>query len=306
MELLLHPVTVTLGMSAALITIQVLGQAALAKLTPEQAKQWPAFAVAAFNIVVVAVVVVPTVNSLWSERRDERNEQRARQREVERQQREVRDAHLERLRPLLLSDSKKLLQLSNQLAIEGTAIGGFLLKDYEQGLDHDYWYPELLYRDFAAHFTAYGKVRERVREEVFAQQKGVYELQSLAIELVKFEPKDEAISIAITLVRQCLGTGKAMNLEIKPNGYVYTDSGAAQQGGGDPPPNLVRRVQAYKAFKPTQAFKASCDTAREPYGRLATELRTLSAEAAIAAESPALFGECPYVRLPSRVTARPS
>ncbi len=295
---LLHPITATLGMSAILIVMQVLGQIALARLTPAQTKQWPALAHTALMGVLLGVVVVPTVNNLWSERRDEKNEQRARQREVERQQLEVRDAHLERLRPLLLSDSKKLLQLSSQLAIEGTAIGGFLLKDYEQGLDRDYWYPELLYRDLAAHFPAYGEVRERVREDVFAQQKGVFDLQSLALESVRTEPQDEAISIAITLVKQCLGTGKGMNLEIDPaGGYLYTDAGAPERGQGDPPPNLVRRVRAYKAFKPTDAFKKSCDTATERYKRLATELRTLSAAAAIAAESPALSGDCAYVRL---------
>ncbi|HLG55206.1 MAG TPA: hypothetical protein VI485_07735 [Vicinamibacterales bacterium] len=299
MEFLLHPVTATLIMSAILIALQVLGQAALARLAPEQAKQWPALAHSALMGVLLAVVVAPTVTNLWSERRDEQNEQRARQREVERQQREVRDAHLKRLRPLLLSDSKKLLQLSSQLAIEGTAIGGFVVEDYEPRLDRDFWYPELLYRDFAAHFPGYGKVRERVRGEVFAQQRETLELQRLASELVEIEPHDEALSIAATLVRHCMGTGKGMSLEIDPaGGYLYTDDGAPEKGRGDPPPNLIRRVQTYRAFKPTEPFKASCDTVRERYKRLATELRTLSTEAAIAAESAALFGECSYVRLP--------
>jgi hypothetical protein len=298
MDVLTHPVSVTILMLAALVSMQAAGQIAIAKLAPEQGKGWAALALTALTATAIPVAVAPTLTNLWAERRDEQNEQRARQRESERQQREVRAAHLERLRPLLLSDNKKLLQLSSQMAMEGSAIGGWLLKDLEQGLDRDYWYPQLLYRDFALHFPAYDKVRERVREEVFAQQKGVFDLQSRALEMVKIEPPDEALIIAMTFVRQCMGTGKGMNLEIDAGGYVYTDSGAAQRGRGDPPPNLVRRVQAYKAFKPTEAFNASCNVATERYKRLASELRTLSTEAAIAAESAALFGECPYVRLP--------
>jgi Tfp pilus assembly protein PilO len=285
-------------MSALLILMQVAGQIALTRLTPAQAKQWPALAHTALMGVLLGVVVVPTVNNLWSERRDAKNEQRARQREVERQQRAVRDSHLERLRPLLLADSKKLEQLSRQMAVEAAAIGGFRLKDKEQELDRDYWYPDLLYRDFAAHFPDYGKVRERVREEVFAQQKTVFDLQGLALESFKTEAEDEGASIAITLVRECLGTGRGMNLEITTTGYRYTDSGAPDQREAPPPPNLVRRVQAYKAFTPSEAFKSSCDIARERYKRLATELMTLSMEAAVAAESAALSGECSYVRLP--------
>ena len=153
MEFFLHPMTATLVMSAILIAMQVLGQVALARLTPEQAKEWPAYAHTALMAVLLAVVVVPTVNNLWAERRDEQNEQRARQREDERQQREVRDAHLERLRPLLRNDSKKLLQLSSQVAVEGTAMGGWLVDDYEPRLDSDYWYPELLYRDLRCTFS---------------------------------------------------------------------------------------------------------------------------------------------------------
>jgi hypothetical protein len=284
-------------MSGVLIAMQVLGQVAVARLTPEQASQWPAVATTTLMAVLLAVVVVPTVNNLWSERRDEQNEQRARQREVERQQREVRDAHLERLRPLLRNDSKKLLQLSSQVAGEGTAMGGWLVDDYEPQLDRDFWYPELIYRDLAAHFPVYVKVRERLRGEVFAQQKEILTLQRLAIEIVEIEPQDEA-SIVVTLVRHCLGTAKGMNLEIDAGGYLYTDDGAPGRGRGDPPPNLVRRVQTYKAFKPTEPFKASCDTVRKQYKPLAAELKTLSTEAAIAAESAALFGECSYVRLP--------
>lgn len=297
MEFLVHPITVTLVMSAILIFMQVAGQVIVARLTPEQAKQWPALAQAALSAVLLGVVVVPTVNNLWSERRDEINEQRARQREAERQQREVRDAHFERLRPLLLSDSKKLLQLSAQLANEGAAVGGFLIRDYEQGIDRDYWYPELLYRDFGEHFPGYVKVRERVREEVFAQQKAVFDIQRRALEIGKLDSQDENISVAITVAEVCLGRGKGMNLVIHPaGGYTYTDSGAPEiRTTGDPPPNLVRRVEAYKAFRPDEAFKASCDTATERYKRLATELRTLSTEAAVIAETFVLPGECTYL-----------
>jgi hypothetical protein len=253
---------------------------------------------AAVQVVLLAVVVVPTVNNLWAERRDVQNEQRARERDLESQRREVRHAHLERLRPILLSDGKKLLQLSSQLAIEGTAFGGFLVEDYEPRLDSDFWYPDVLYRDLAAHFPDYGKVRERLRGEVFAQQKEYVALQRLAIELVKIEPQDEANMIAVTLVRHCMGTGKGMNLEIDPaGGYLYTDDGAPGKSLGDPPSHLVRRVQVYKAFRPTDAFETSCDRLGQRYKRLATELRALSTEAMIAAESAALLGECSYVRL---------
>jgi hypothetical protein len=299
MGFFLHPVTATLIMAAIIIALHVTGLIVIARLTPEEAKKWPAVTHTVFITVLTGVVVIPTITNLWAERRDNRNEQRAEQRARESQRLQVRDAHLERLRPLLLSDSKKLLQLSTQLAIEGAAIGGFLVEGYEPRLDSDYWYPELLYRDLTAHFPGYGKVRERVRGEVFAQQKEILELQRLAIELVEIEPQDEVLTISMTLVRHCTGTGKGMNLEIDPaGGYLYTDDGAPEKGRGDPSPNLVRRVQAYKAFKPTEPFKASCDTVRERSKRLATELRALSTEAAIAAESAALFGECSYVRLP--------
>jgi hypothetical protein len=102
----------TLVMSAALIAMQVLGQVAFAKLTPEQEKRWPAFGVAALLTVLPAVVVVPTINNLWAERPDEQNEERARKRDLERQRQEVRNQHLERLRRLLRSDSEKLLQMA--------------------------------------------------------------------------------------------------------------------------------------------------------------------------------------------------
>jgi hypothetical protein len=140
MEFLLHPVTMTLVMSAILVTLQVLGQAALAKLTPEQATRWPALALPALLVVMTSIVVVPTINHLWAERRDVQNEERVHHRDLDAQRREVRDAHLDRLRPLLLSDSKKLLQLSSRLAVDGTAIGGLFVDDYESRLDHEFWY----------------------------------------------------------------------------------------------------------------------------------------------------------------------
>ena len=96
--------------------------------------------------------MVPTITNLWAERRDEQNEQRAQrreaererlaqqrevererltqqrevegqrlaqEREVDRQRREVRDAHLERLRPLRLAESKNLLQPSSAVVPVG-------------------------------------------------------------------------------------------------------------------------------------------------------------------------------------------
>ena len=153
------PGTVTLVLSAVLFAMHVVGQIAIANLTPEDANKRPALGVAIFITVVTAVVAAPTITNLWAERRDVQNEQRARQRDRESQRRQVRDVHLERLRPLLLADSKQLLQLSSQLAIEGTAIGGFLVENYEPPLDQAYWYSELLDRDLATHFTDYGTVR---------------------------------------------------------------------------------------------------------------------------------------------------
>ena len=339
MEFLLHPVTMTLVMSAILVTLQVLGQAALAKLTPEQATRWPALALPALLVVMTSIVVVPTINHLWAERRDVQNEERVHHRDLDAQRREVRDAHLDRLRPLLLSDSKKLLQLSSRLAVDGTAIGGLFVDDYESRLDHEFWYPEVVYRDLAAHFPDYAKVRERVRGEVFEQQKEFHELERLATELAQKIVKDfidneraaesprtnvgglmalrleraarrdatsqsdDISSIAVTRARHCIGIGKGMNLDVgvDPGGHgawAYTDDAGGSQGGPiAPPAYLVRRMEAYKAFRPTERFKASCDTVKERYKRLATELRTLSTEAAIAAESPALFGDCSYVRL---------
>jgi hypothetical protein len=132
---------------------------------------------------------------------------------------------------------------------------------------------------------------------VLAQQKAVAELQRAALAQVTMT-RDDNVPIAITVVKVCLGTGKAMDLQVDAGGYRYSDGGAAETGGGDPPPNLVRRVQAYKALKPDAAFKASCDTARERYKRLATELSTLSAQAAVLAETPALSGDCPYLLRP--------
>ena len=130
-------------MSAILIALQVLGQAALAKLAPEQAKQWPALAHTALMGVLLTVVVVPTVNNLWAERRDVQNEQRARQLALENRGQDVRDAHLERLRPLLFSDGKQLLELSSRLAHEHAAMSGFRIEDYEDPLDRTFWYPAL-------------------------------------------------------------------------------------------------------------------------------------------------------------------
>ncbi len=300
MEFFLHPVTLTLVMSAVLIAMHVVGQIAIANLTPEDAKKWPALAQAIFITVVTAVVAAPTVTNLWAERRDVQNEERARQRDRESQRREVRDVHLERLRPLLLSDSKQLLQLSNQLAIEGTAIGGFLVENYERPIDQTYWYPEILYRDLATHFPDYGTVRERVRGEVLAQQKETLEIQRLASESIKIRPQDgNADGVAVAIVRQCMGTGNGISLEIDATGhYTFNDGGARQTGVGEPPRYVVTALQAYRAFKPTDSFKASCNTLRERAKRLATELRTLAVDAAVAAESPALFGECRYVRMP--------
>jgi hypothetical protein len=259
MELLLHPVTVTLLMSAVLIALHVVGQIAIAKLTPEEAKKWPVLAQAAFITVLTSVAVIPTITNLWAERRDEQSERRAQQRDRDSQRLQVRAAHLDRLRPLLLSDSRKLLQLSNQLAIEGTAIGGFLIENYEQPLDQTYWYPEVLYRDLATHFPTYGKIRDRLRGEVLAQQKDTVEIQRLAMDFAKTEPPDEVIAIALTIAKHCTGIGKGMSLEVDPaGGYLYTDDGAPQRGSGDPPAGLIRRIEAYKAFKPTESFSASC------------------------------------------------
>ena len=244
--------------------------------------------------------MVPTITNLWAERRDVQNEARARQRDRESRRREVRDVHLERLRPLLLSDSKKLLQLSTQLTIEGTAIGGFRVENYEQPIDQTYWYPEILYRDLATHFPDYGTVWERVRGEVLAQQKETLELQRLASESVKIRPQDgNADGVAVAIVRQCMGTGNSINLEIDATGrYTFNDGGTSESGVGEPPRYAVTALQAYRAFKPTDSFRGSCNTLRERAKRLATELRKLSVDAAVAAESPALFGECLYVRMP--------
>ena len=303
MDLSFHPVTLTLGhvggphRDACVLA----GQIAIANLTPEDAKKWPALAQAIFITVVTAVVAAPTVTNLWAERRDVQNEERARQRDRESQRREVRDVHLERLRPLLLSDSKQLLQLSNQLAIEGTAIGGFLVENYERPIDQTYWYPEILYQDLATHFPDYGTVRERVRGEVLAQQKETLEIQRLASESIKIKTLKMAtlMGFAVAIVRQCMGTGNGISLEIDATGhYTFNDGGGRQTGVGEPPRYVVTALQAYRAFKPTDSFKASCNTLRERAKRLATELRTLAVDAAVAAESPALFGECRYVRMP--------
>jgi Tfp pilus assembly protein PilO len=107
MELLLHPVTVTILLAAGLLALQVWGQIAIANLTPEDAKKWPAIGVAATTVLLQAVVVVPTINNLWSERRDQQNEERAQQREIERQQREVRDTHLELANGMFLLSERR-------------------------------------------------------------------------------------------------------------------------------------------------------------------------------------------------------
>ena len=133
-----------------------------------------------------------------------------------------------------------------------------------------------------------------------AQQKEFLEIQRLASESIKIRPQDgNADGVAVAIVRQCMGTGNGISLEIDATGhYTFNDGGARQTGVGEPPRYVVTALQAYRAFKPTDSFKASCNTLRERAKRLATELRTLVVDAAVAAESPALFGECRYVRMP--------
>jgi hypothetical protein len=105
MEFFTHPPTVAFLFVAPLVATNVATLWATARLTREQQKQWPAIASIVVVGVISTVIAVPTINHLWAEYRDEKNEQRARQRDLENQRQKVRDQHLERLRPVLLSDT---------------------------------------------------------------------------------------------------------------------------------------------------------------------------------------------------------
>ncbi len=261
MDFFTHPATVTFLFAAALIAMNVAAQWAIARLTPEEQKQWRAITLAVVLGVMSAVIAVPTINHLWAGHRDEQNEQRAQRRVKESERLQVRVKHLDRLRPLLRSDSKKLAELSRTITKEGNALRGVFVEDYEQTLDGSVWYPEVLARDLVAHFPDYARARDNARNEVFAQQRETLDLQRTTAAGLRGFARESSYPgrIAAALIQSCLGLG-SMRLSIDSGGgYSYDDGiGGSRGGGGNPPPELLQAWEVYQAFKPTDSFRSSC------------------------------------------------
>jgi hypothetical protein len=193
----LVPITVALIVGAVFLVVVV--HWVLAKRFPADHFVKTVVADAAAGI-VMAAIIGPAMNHAWAMRRD-----------LYQREWNARTAHMERLRPVLRTDAKLLLEMDRKLSDWGhvTQLG---TEDIGKRLDEDYWFPNVLDRDLGHHFNEFSATRETVRKAVQTHDESVGNFIETVAQRIKIEPGDSNLTneVAYAIVRQCMGKGSGV------------------------------------------------------------------------------------------------
>jgi hypothetical protein len=93
------------------------------------------------------------------------------------------------------------------------------------------WFRHILVRDINAHFPEFFRKREELRTETAAQDSeminGIRRIAA-GLALDKGPNEDRRIEVAYSLMRQCIGKGGGIKLEIHPGGGYRYESGTGE------------------------------------------------------------------------------
>ena len=211
-----------------------------------------------------------------------------------------RAAHSAQLRPLLRHDAEQF-----DLAIQELSRHGHILPigaDHPDAVIHDDMFSgRTLASDFPAHFPAYSTERDTVEKLVIDHEAAVRSLRDRVADVVKWQPDPDRQrqDVAYALVRQCMESAGAYELQIVPGGgYRWSDgmNGGGSTSTGEPPADLLARVKAIREFHPDGQFTAECDALkRQANSDLPAKLRTLISQATELSKGETLSGDCKYL-----------
>jgi hypothetical protein len=242
--------------------------------------------------VVIAAVVGPTFSHVWAMKRD-----------LEQRQWSARVAHFERIRPILLTEAKDLLDYSRRIAEQGHLLGS--LQGIEIARNEDLmWNRDLLVMDLESHFPAYALARAQLRVDVASHDTRLREVvDRVGAEFsvpAEVGNDDRAVRLqaGMALVHRCSRGGFGMHLEINQNGghgYSYSAGGGGSNGGGAPWPGLLATWDAFRTYQPDASFTSACAELKGRADELSQRLARLANDANTLAEVTMLNGDCKYL-----------
>lgn len=255
-------------------------------LVPETPSRTPM--ATGFVSIVVAAIFGVALNNLYALKRDRDGRVW-----------NVRQQHLDQLRPVLKQESDQLAGLAQEFHVRGFLEGEHGgVRSTAQELA-PFLEPNVMSFDLANHYPEYAQSKQRIEADIVNHDRsfssavteaqselGVHDISSLSAE-----------RLADTFLVECMARGQGFTLKVTPRGQSFSVSyyGATISGSGPVSSELVYFYRRYRAFRPSQSLKNTCDSLRSSADAIEKQARDLSKSALLQEQETTLRGNCSFV-----------
>ncbi len=214
-------------------------------------------------------------------------------------QRQLRDRHLDLLRPVLKSESSQLKGVADDMKARAH-IAGMANREAQDNPSSRLW-PEPMSRDLEHHFGDYHQAKRDLLSVIEAQDRefrtalSAVEAQVRLAGDLTLEWKE---NVALAFVEKCVGHGDGIKLTVFDSGYSFYYLGGSSSGSGGrsnpprPSPDQLAAFRAFQSLRMNAALSSHCDSLKRRADTIIHTAEGLSKKAALLSESVVLQGTC--------------
>jgi hypothetical protein len=204
-------------------------------------------------------------------------------------QRQLRDRHLDLLRPVLTSESSQLKGIADEMKARARIVA-MTSREAQDDPSKRLW-PEPMSRDLEHHFLEYDQAKRDLLSVIEAQDRefrsalSAVETQVLSERDLTPEWKENA---ALAFVEKCLGHGEGIKLRIFDSGYSFEYMGGTTSGSGGgpnpprPSPDQIAAFDAFQALKMNAMVDSHCKSLKRRADAIIHKAEDLSKKASVA------------------------
>ncbi len=214
---------------------------------------------------------------------------------------DLKKAHLDQLRPLLLRDAQYFTNIGEYFAKHGRVINAAnkTPSAIEAELRSVFALDDVFTDDLVNHYPQYVAERDRLQKDVRTQE-DEFDATILSVSRALFlgpHAEDRRMEVSRSLIWKCIGKGPATILVSSAAHYEYHPMELGGRGGNPPVPEDI--IEAAKSFDSTRLAPeviTHCNNLKRRADSISARLKKLANDARQLAARTTLPGECQYTK----------